>query len=257
VKTNLFYFSATGNSLVVARDIAAGLQEAQVFSIPQVIDGEINLEADNIGIVFPEYYSGIPRIISEFIRKLDPARIKYLFVVCTYGGFILNTLHEVREQLQAAGIPLNAGFSVQMPGNYIVNYSAFKKERQEKLLGNEKEAVRQIIQDIENQKNNSLKQSFTNKIWKLIYKLTLPKFRTYDKNFTADQKCNGCEICEKVCPVRNIKMTEHRPQWQGNCEHCLACIQWCPREAIQYASKTSERERYHHPEVKAKDLYRS
>jgi ferredoxin len=240
----------------VAQDIAAGLQEAQIFSIPQVINGGIDLDADNIGIIFPEYYSGIPHIISDFIRKLDPAKIKYLFAVCTYGGYVLNTLNEIGEQLKAAGIPLNAGFGVKMPGNYIVNYGAYKKERQEKLFRDEKEAVRQIIKDIENQKNNTLMKGFANKIGKSIYKSTFPKFRTYDKNFTADEKCNGCEICEKVCPVRNIKMEDHKPQWQGNCEHCLACIQWCPREAIQYASRTNGRERYHHPEVKAKDLYR-
>jgi flavodoxin len=256
VKTNLFYFSATGNSLTVAKDIADGLQEAQIYSIPQVINGGIDLDADNIGIIFPEYYSGIPRIISDFIRKLDPAKIKYLFAVCTYGGFPLNTLNEIREQLQAAGIPLNAGYAVQMPGNYIVKYGAFKKERQEKLLRNEKEAIRKIIRDIENQKDNKIKKGFTDKIWKSIYKSTFPRFRTYDKNFTADEKCNGCEICEKVCPVQNIKMADHRPQWQGNCEHCLACIQWCPREAIQYSTRSVGRKRYHHPEIKAKELYR-
>jgi formate hydrogenlyase subunit 6/NADH:ubiquinone oxidoreductase subunit I len=34
----------------------------------------------------------------------------------------------------------------------------------------------------------------------------------------------------------------------------MACIQWCPTEAIQYGAKTANRKRYRHPGVAAKDL---
>lgn len=259
MKTNLFYFTGTGNSLTVAKDIAEGLPEAQVFPIPQVIKGQIDLDTDNIGLVFPEYYSGIPRIVSDFIKRLDPEKLKgkYIFAVCTYGGIPFNTLPETKAQLQAAGIRLNAGFAVQMPGNYIVKYGAFEKEKQEKLFRKEKAAVGRIIGDIESRKESGVKSSgfLFNRIGKLIYNSMLPKFRTLDRNFTADEKCNGCGICEKVCPVRNIRLEDHKPRWQGNCEHCLACIQWCPAEAIQYSDITAGRKRYRHPEIKAKDLF--
>lgn len=48
VKTNLFFFSATGNSFIVTKDIAAKLPETQIFSIPKVINQAIDLKADNI-----------------------------------------------------------------------------------------------------------------------------------------------------------------------------------------------------------------
>lgn len=258
--TNLFFFSATGNSLAVTRDIAAGLPGARIFSIPRVINGEIDLDADNVGLVFPEYYSGIPRIVSDFIKRLDPDKLKgkYIFAVCTYGGIPFNTLPEARAQLEAAGIRLNSGYAVQMPGNYIVKYGAFKKEKQEKLFRKEKEAVRQIISNIESRKNSGVISSgfLLNRIGKSIYKSTLEKFPTMDRNFTVDEKCNGCGACGKVCPVENIRIADHRPKWQGNCEHCLACIQWCPKEAIQYSTVTAGRARYRHPEVRVNDLLR-
>ena len=257
MKTNLFYFSATGNSLVVAKDIAAGLPGTQIFPIPQVINGQIDLDADNIGLIFPVFFSGIPRMISDFIKRLEPEKVKYIFAVCTYGGFPANTLLETQEQLKAAGIPLNAGYFVQMPGNYIVKYGAYKKEKQEKMFQSEKETVRRIIKDIENQKNSRADRSnfLFNRIGKSVYKSKLPQLPTLDKNFTADEKCNGCSICEKVCPARNIQMADHKPEWQGNCEHCMACLQWCPREAIQYSAITTGRKRYRHPDVKAADLF--
>jgi hypothetical protein len=34
----------------------------------------------------------------------------------------------------------------------------------------------------------------------------------------------------------------------------MACLQWCPAEAIQYGKATKARKRYHHPQAKAKDF---
>lgn len=251
MKTNLFYFSTTGNSLTVAKDIAAGLSETQIYSIPQVMDGKIDLEADAIGIVFPVYYCGTPRIVNEFIKQLNPEKIRYIFAVCTYGGIPVGALQVIKKQLASKRIRLNAGFSIQMPGNYLVKYGAYEAERQEGLLRGEKEKVRLIIDSIQKQENNKGEGSsfLINRIGEMIYRFKLKQFPTLDKNFTASEKCNGCEICEKVCPVGNIRIIDHKPKWQGNCEHCLACIQWCPNEAIQYSSLTIDRKRYHHPEV--------
>lgn len=256
MKTNLFYFSATGNSLILARDLAAALPEAQTFSIPRVIRGELDLDADNIGLIFPVYYCGMPRILSDFIRKLDPAKIKYLFVVCNYGGLAGSTLQETQEQLQEAGITMNAGYQVNMPGNYIVKYGAYKKGKQEKLFGSEKEIVRRIAEDVKAQKKNTVKRGgLINRLTKSIYHSNLKKFPSLDQNFAADDKCNGCGICERICPVENIRMADGRPKWLGNCEHCLACLQWCPTEAIEYSTKSVGRKRYRHPEVKAIELF--
>lgn len=256
MKTNLFYFSATGNSLILARDLADSLSQAQMFSIPRVIHEDLDLDADNIGLIFPVFFCGLPRVVSDFIRKLDPAKIKYLFVVCSYGGFAGSTLQETREQLQAAGITMNAGYAVNMPGNYIVKYGAFRKDKQDKLFRREKETIRQIAEDVKAQKNNTIKLGgMINKLTKSIYHSNLQKFPTLDSNFAAGDKCNGCGICDRVCPVENIHMVDSKPMWQGNCEHCMACIQWCPREAIEYSTRSVGRKRYRHPDVKADTLF--
>jgi MinD superfamily P-loop ATPase len=75
-----------------------------------------------------------------------------------------------------------------------------------------------------------------------------------DKKFWVDDKCNRCGICSMVCPVSNIEMIDERPSWLHRCEQCLACLQWCPQEAIQYGEKTVKYPRYHHPEVNLKDI---
>ncbi|MBN1673737.1 MAG: hypothetical protein JXR37_22005 [Kiritimatiellae bacterium] len=45
-----------------------------------------------------------------------------------------------------------------------------------------------------------------------------------------------------------------KPSWLHRCEQCLACLHWCPQEAIQVGKKTVGRARYHHPDVRARDL---
>ncbi len=88
----------------------------------------------------------------------------------------------------------------------------------------------------------------------LLYKLNFPQVPKMDKKFWVDEKCNGCAICEKICPAKNIVMNAGKPVWQHRCEQCLACIQWCPKEAIQYGKNPPGYARYHHPEVKLADM---
>jgi Fe-S-cluster-containing hydrogenase component 2 len=76
------------------------------------------------------------------------------------------------------------------------------------------------------------------------------------ENFSADEKCDSCAVCEEICPVRNIVMEGATPRWQNRCEQCLACMQWCPQQAIQFSKRTSEWGRYHHPDVSVTELLR-
>lgn len=53
--------------------------------------------------------------------------------------------------------------------------------------------------------------------------------------------CNGCGTCADLCPVGNIKMDE-QPVTGDNCQYCMRCVSFCPREAIpcfiNYKGKT-------------------
>ena len=86
------------------------------------------------------------------------------------------------------------------------------------------------------------------------YKFSFPHIATMDRDFWVDAKCSGCGTCAKVCPVGNIVMAEGRPHWRHACVQCLACIQWCPTQALQYGKKTPNYPRYHHPEATLKDM---
>ena len=57
-------------------------------------------------------------------------------------------------------------------------------------------------------------------------------------------KCIGCGKCEKLCPMNNITLPNGRPVWGDNCTQCMACICYCPTEAIEYGKKSLGKPRY-------------
>ena len=66
-----------------------------------------------------------------------------------------------------------------------------------------------------------------------------------DKGFYASDQCVSCRICQQVCAFNNIDIVQERPVWKGHCQHCMACISFCPVNAIEYKNLTKNKERYH------------
>lgn len=253
----IFYFSGTGNSLQVSKDIAKQLGDTELISIPKIIDNnEIKVEAEFIGIVFPVYMGGLPLLVENFMKKLKIDKTTYVFAVSTYGGMAGSVLEQVSHILEDKNVKLNAGLNIKMPGNYIVMYGAKTQENQNKAFEIEKIKVKEIVDTIKAkkalgfEKNNSL-------IGKVIGPLMDRKryeIHTKDKLFLAKDNCTGCGVCEKICGVANIEIKEGKPVWKNKCEQCMACIQYCPKEAIEYGKKTIGRKRYRNPNVKVNEL---
>ena len=47
------------------------------------------------------------------------------------------------------------------------------------------------------------------------------------------------------CPLNNITLQNGKPVWGQDCTHCMACICYCPTEAIEYSKKSLGKPRYH------------
>ena len=73
------------------------------------------------------------------------------------------------------------------------------------------------------------------------------------KKFRTEDSCIGCGKCEKVCPLGNIRMEKGLPQWGDRCTHCMACINFCPKDAIEYGKGSVGKIRYRGPEQTLKE----
>lgn len=256
-KKTIFYFSGTGNSLQVSKDIALQIGDTELLSIPKIIkNSEIKVESECIGIVFPVYMSGLPSIVRDFIKKLSINKSTYVFAVATFGGIPGNALKQVDILMKDKGNTLNAGFILKMPGNYIVMYGATSNEIHIEEFEKEKVKVQQIADIIKEKKNYGYEKSkvLIDRILGPIFYKKIDSVHSMDKLFLAKDNCTGCGICEKVCSVKNIEIKNSKPSWKNNCEQCMACIQYCPNEAIEYGKKTIGRKRYNNPNISLKEI---
>jgi len=256
--STIYCFSSTGNSLTIARQIANRLGDCTIKSMTAEPPEEpIGGPGESIGFVFPVFFIGLPRLVKRFIEKLAILEGTYCFAFINFGGDGVGTLGMLEDILKAKGVRLSYADGVKMPGNFIVNYQAFAPDVIQKLMENAVKKTDEAAEMIANGQLQPVKRN-AKLISKILNHMYLYKgIAEWDEKFEATSKCNGCGTCAKVCPVKNIKMEDQHPVWQHQCERCVACIQWCPREAIEYGKKTIGRRRYHNPNIDTEDIIRN
>jgi ferredoxin len=261
MKTSIYYFTGTGNSLAVAQGLCTRLGDCTLIPIASLAGtaGGIAPDADRVGIVCPVYFLGIPALVARFAGRLDLTHAGYTFAVLTMGGSggssALHQLDAILRTRSARG--LDAGFAVRMPGNYVLMYASPAGKKREEILDRADRDIAAIAGTIGAGLRPKLPYSF---FAALIHHLMYPRFISSapgnDRKFSVDERCTSCGICAKVCPVDNITLVQGRPVWAHRCEQCMACIHLCPTEAIQAGRKTAARGRYRHPSVPVDDLIR-
>lgn len=258
MKTIIYYFTGTGNSLAAAKSIRAHLGDCDLVSIASLsgIGGEVKPEADRVGIVCPVYDLGLPSIVAEFIPRLNLSRTGYCFAVLTMGGFGVSALHQLDKIVFARNNRhLDAAFVVRMIGNFVPLYDPAKGTKQEKLLAEAEKRFTEIAVSVDKGLTVRPDIAFLSALLKrFAYDGFIRHVHDADENFIADEKCTSCGTCAAVCPVKNIDMADKKPVWKHHCEMCCACIHFCPVEAIQYGPKTAKRGRYRHPKLTLSDM---
>ncbi|MHA2050754.1 MAG: EFR1 family ferrodoxin [Promethearchaeota archaeon] len=264
MKTTIYFFTGTGNSLKIARSISEKLEDCELVPIAKVWEEEnLTATSEKVGFIFPLYYSGLPKIIYDFVNKIDLSKPRYFFtVVVSAGGTTEFPFQQLERILNTKAKKLYLGYIIVMPTNYIIAYDAFSENYQKKLFEKASQQIKVISEMIKNEGKNIdpdiLKREF------LIYdgKYQTEKFNANfrekvnlrDESFYFDDNCSTCGICEEICPVNNIILVEGKPQWQHKCQLCLACINYCPEKAIQFENQTKKKQRYHHPEITFQDI---
>jgi len=256
--TKIFYFSATGNSLQIARNIAKEMDNAVVLPIARSeINEPVGGVGESIGFIFPIYFNGLPRLVKRFIETLDIAPDTYCFAIANSGGTRSNSLGTLDDILISKNFRLSFADEIKMPSNYIITHPLPDKVQIENLIAKATIKTKIIAESISNYELKPAKRKA--RLWSKIvnYIFLYKNASKWDEGFRVTKKCTGCGLCAKVCPAKNIKIENQLPSWQHSCEKCLACIHWCPNGAIEYGKSTNERTRYRNPNIKAQDIINS
>lgn len=242
----IYCFSATGNSLYVAKQIG----EAIGGQVLPMKNGNINCVDEVIGFVFPTYYWGLPYQVERFISELTiTSQNPYIFAVATYGGAVKGICGAVEKLLIKKGQHLSYSKKLKAVENYIPSYKVNDTQGMENKVNAQ---LKPIIEAVKS--NQTIKVESYTFINKIIYKFFPAKEKNCDQYFTVSNQCNHCGTCSKVCPVENIIVEEAEIQFQHHCEHCLACIHACPQVAIEWKKGTVGKERFRNRHISLKEL---
>ncbi|WP_334075937.1 MULTISPECIES: EFR1 family ferrodoxin [Paenibacillus] len=257
----IFYFTGTGNSLYAAKTIASR-QEEELISITAAVGSgkdvyEYELRDNEVvGFVHPVHAWGPPPIVLDFIQKLKLRNYRgnYVFSVVTCGGSAGNTMKLTARSLKEHGLPLNSGFSVIMPNNYIMMGDVDSEAVRQEKLAAANETLRYINEAVA-RKAEEFRVNRGRLPW-LVTGVIHPMFSKNamkTEKFHATDQCTGCGICAKVCNCGNI-LVDDRPDWGARCTQCLACIHYCPAQAAQYGKVTEKKGRYVNPYVSIAEI---
>lgn len=262
--TEIYYFSGTGNSLHVARELQRRIPETNLIPIISLLDKDvIETNGETVGIVFPIHFTGIPIPVKYFIKKIDLRSAKYVFAIATRLGTPHSAFNDIEQILKKKGKSLDSHFTLNMASNDPKSdYEVPTKKEIKKLefaVHTRLDFIQKIIMNKE--KSQEKDTNITFPVSSLLVK-SIPFIRPFlefsrlKSRYYVDSKCTGCGICEKVCLSKKIKMLNKKPVWQKDiqCFYCYACINYCPKESVQIKSFTEKNGRYSHPYATADDI---
>ena len=251
----IYCFTGTGNSLVVARRLAAALG-GEVRSMARAIAADERPIEGRVGLVFPTYMYRPPHLVAAFLGRLRPGATA--FAVVTHGGDPGGVLGRTKAALAASGVSLTAAYGVRTPGNFTPFGGPGPADEVAALLAAAEARVDAIAQEIARGARHLDPPSgnlFTRGVYPgLWYKLGHWAIPMTDQKFWVNGACVGCGACARVCPVGNVTLVEKRPMWHKRCEQCLACLQWCAKGAIELGKETPGVARYHNPAVARREI---
>ena len=240
-KRIVLYFTGTGNCLYVARQLAG--ENGEALSIPQLMKHrKFEIEADEIGIVYPIYGHMPPYMVRRFIQQ---ARLKadYKFAVLTYGNRKCNAAEIWDDIARRAGNAFDYIATLIMVDNWLPNFDMNEQIMIDKHIP---ENLARIAADLDGRRcwhepvteeERQMHAGF------MAYTGIDPEtgfLMKSEKYFTVTDACIGCGACVSVCPRRNYELSAEGVKMQGDCEFCFACIQNCPQKAILFARNEND-----------------
>jgi len=254
----IYYMSGTGNTHRVAewsREIASSRGvECEIWGLGRQDGLESPKDAPGavVGLMMPTHGFTAPWLMIKFACCLPRVKFCQAWVLATRGGLKFgrvftpgisgSTIFLISLILLLKGYRVRGGLGLDMPSNWTSLHSGLKQESAAAIIDRARRVYTGFLDSILAGRQSwftrnlafeaawTILLSWISALYLLIGRFFLAKL------FFANGRCNGCGICADRCLVGAIRMrgTRHpRPFWVYNCESCMRCMSYCPKEAVE------------------------
>lgn len=237
------YFSGTGNSkYCVCKFLEEYDSRCPAFSIEQ--DEAVAQMKNNREIVisYPVQFSNIPKILRDYIiANRQIWNEKRIFIIATMGLFSGDGAGILARLLKKYGAVITGGLHLIMPDS-ISDEKVLKRkyEKNLELIRNADAKIHKAVMQIKNGKppreGLGIWSHAAGLFGQRLYFYRKTKSYT-DKLNMNQKKCIGCGLCEKLCPMKNIRVVNGTAVSGNKCTMCYRCISKCPQQAITLLGK--------------------
>lgn len=232
----MLYFSGTGNSKYIA-NLFSEKTGAKCHSIEAKIDFEREIiEHDTIAFCYPIYGSYVPRIMREFVYKyVEKLKNKKLIIFCTQLVFSGDGARAFTDLLPDGYGEVIYAEHFNMPNN-ICNIKIFPIKNGKKIKKHIKTAEKKMNKVCKNIEAGKIKKRGFNKFSNILGKTQSelwPEIEEKNKSSVEiDEECIKCNLCVKICPMKNLISSNKGILQNDNCILCYRCVNACPKKAI-------------------------
>ncbi|NLV99301.1 MAG: 4Fe-4S binding protein [Clostridiaceae bacterium] len=265
----IYYFSGSGNSRHVAKLLARESGQ-ELFSLNKFFKDKCRFrkgrdliecseplplpDDKNQVLVFvhPTYGWRQPRLLTSFLAA-NARQLKHrkLYFVATAGSGFGGSEKYLLRLCRDVGAEYMGLATILMPENYTAMFAIPDEPEADRLIqageARAQEAAAAIRAGSKLLPDPGLcKRPF---LLSTVVNPLFYKFIVKSRAFYADDRCDSCRVCQLICPLNCISMEtdengDLRPHWSDNCTHCMACINHCPRQAIEYGRASHNKRRY-------------
>lgn len=236
---DIYWFSGTGNTLLLARKLAATLEglHVDVRLLPLESSSPHNIDVNRtLGIAVPVAMQGTYPFVWSFVKRLPESRGTLVFFVDTLLGYSGGILYPMKRLLQSLGYTPVGAKEFLMPSNVFLKNGMTEKKQLKinKALKKAKRFAERLVEgkanwiDIPGYSNFLSSISRSEGFWSFCRRLTPPRVDA--------SLCNQCGLCVKLCPIQNIKVSDSNglPRHDDRCQFCMRCFSYCPQKAAYF-----------------------
>jgi len=240
--------TGTGNSYKVAKWFLE-TADAASSGLYQIMDNQSDIRicnGDLLVLSYPTHGFTAPWLMVKHIFRLPKSNAAHAVVLPTRAGtrvfgWSLPGMEGTAGYLIALllwfrGYTVKGVAAIDMPSNWTAVHWGLSNENIQVISKNGEAKVKRIAYEI--LAGHSVYKGFI----PLVIGIVLSRISLMylmlaqlilSKLFFASNQCNGCRLCQRICPKQAITMIGNKPYWKYSCDSCMACMNYCPQTAIQ------------------------